>query len=1064
MRPLLLTMEAFGSYGRRTAIDFTKSRQNLFLITGDTGAGKTTIFDALVFALYGEASSGTNRKDGTELQSQFAPSGTTPFVELIFREGSGDAAPVYRVRRVPRHIRPLKKGSGLKEEKETVSLFLPDGSEYSRNQKETDQKLTEIVGLTKSQFMQVAMIAQGEFMELLRARSEEKKAIFRKLFGTGEYQEIIEELRRRMNGKSENMKRIRTECRTEAGHVRIPEEWEKREALRSVQNRLLTEEELSVTALEEFLALLKELQEEMQERKNLAAGKIAGARKKRDERRDASARGEALLRAFSQLEAAEQGLLECSGKEAAAEAGALLAARIERAFEADSSFRRIRDAAGAVAENRRKSAELEEQIPGLTAALAESSAAESRMRKEQDEALAVYTAVSGKCARGKEVFRRLAEIRARRESLIQGLSEADRSVRHTQEEESALAEEIQKNRDTAAGLPAASEERQELEKQLLALRHLKSGAERLRKTELDLERLKAAEERRQAAYGKERNSFLNSQEKWQRLSRMFWDSQAGFLAAHLSEGEPCPVCGSRQHPQPCSIPEGAEGLTREDVNAAEAAMQEQNRVMTEAAGAAKSTAERRAEKEQELRDITGQLQEQLSGVLGVLPSPFTGNTVTEALQEQEEAQTKAAGHAREQEARCREAEEAWHRAEARKEELGRKLEKQKESLQEAMRRKEALAASLAELETQREFPSEEALEAALADADRGRQNARKRYQEARTHAQAAEAEKERAQARLQQLREALPGLAAGEEERKKEYRELLERSGLSEQERQELTAAHSREEAKRLKAAAEELRNRKAGYLGAKEAARKTIGNSARPDPETLKTQLREAEEALRREEEAGEQIREILRADEAVLQALVPKQAEREETAAEYGRISRLFSQLAGRVSGSRMDIETYVQRYYLEQILRSANRRFRELSAGQFELRMVGAGEAGAGKNRGLDLLVYSTVTGKEREVRTLSGGESFLAALSLALGMADQICRSSSVIHLDMMFIDEGFGSLDDHSRAEAVRILRSMAGSERLIGIISHVTELKQEIEDQLVVTRGEDGSSVRWQLS
>ena len=195
-----------------------------------------------------------------------------------------------------------------------------------------------------------------------------------------------------------------------------------------------------------------------------------------------------------------------------------------------------------------------------------------------------------------------------------------------------------------------------------------------------------------------------------------------------------------------------------------------------------------------------------------------------------------------------------------------------------------------------------------------------------------------------------------------------------------------------------------------------------------------------------------------------MPKQAEREETAAEYGRISRLFSQLAGRVSGSRMDIETYVQRYYLEQILRSANRRFRELSAGQFELRMVGAGEAGAGKNRGLDLLVYSTVTGKEREVRTLSGGESFLAALSLALGMADQICRSSSVIHLDMMFIDEGFGSLDDHSRAEAVRILRSMAGSERLIGIISHVTELKQEIEDQLVVTRGEDGSSVRWQLS
>jgi exonuclease SbcC len=138
--------------------------------------------------------------------------------------------------------------------------------------------------------------------------------------------------------------------------------------------------------------------------------------------------------------------------------------------------------------------------------------------------------------------------------------------------------------------------------------------------------------------------------------------------------------------------------------------------------------------------------------------------------------------------------------------------------------------------------------------------------------------------------------------------------------------------------------------------------------------------------------------------------------------------------------------------------------MSAGQFELRMYDRDKAGEGKNKGLDLMVYSSVTGKEREVRTLSGGESFMAALSLALGMADQIQERSAAVNLDVMFIDEGFGSLDDHSRNQAVRVLMNMAGGSKLIGIISHVTELKQEIDNQLVVTKDDEGSHVRWQIS
>ncbi|MBR3456965.1 MAG: SMC family ATPase, partial [Selenomonadaceae bacterium] len=251
MRPLSLTMQAFGSYGKKTRIDFTQPNQNLFLIAGDTGAGKTTIFDAIVFALYGEASSGSNRKDGAELQSQFEDYGVEPLVELVFSEMAGGEEQVYTVRRVPRHIRPLKKGKGMKEEKEKISLLLPDGSEYSQNQKETDSRIEEIVGLTKGQFMQVGMIAQGEFMELLRAKSDDKKVIFRKLFHTGFFQQVVEELARRRKEKEAGIEQLQAACRKDVGRTELPEGQEAE--LAALRKRILSAGKFSIADLEAFL-------------------------------------------------------------------------------------------------------------------------------------------------------------------------------------------------------------------------------------------------------------------------------------------------------------------------------------------------------------------------------------------------------------------------------------------------------------------------------------------------------------------------------------------------------------------------------------------------------------------------------------------------------------------------------------------------------------------------------------------------------------------------------------------------------------------------------------------
>ena len=225
MRPVTLTMQAFGSYGKQTTIDFTRPVQNLFLITGDTGAGKTTIFDAIVFALYGKASSNASKKEGEDLQSQFVTADVEPFVELVFTENEGGEEKLYTVWRSPKHDRMKKRQRGdgdVTGVQEKVELTLPDGRAYPGKIKETNAKLMEIVGLTKEQFMQVAMIAQGEFMELLRADSNKKKEIFRKLFGTGVYAKVVDELDRRQKQYSEQADWIRKSIQAVSGRVQVP--------------------------------------------------------------------------------------------------------------------------------------------------------------------------------------------------------------------------------------------------------------------------------------------------------------------------------------------------------------------------------------------------------------------------------------------------------------------------------------------------------------------------------------------------------------------------------------------------------------------------------------------------------------------------------------------------------------------------------------------------------------------------------------------------------------------------------------------------------------------------
>ena len=314
-----------------------------------------------MFALYGEASSGTNKKDGTELQSQYVPLETEPFVELTFSEGKG--GDIYTVRRTPRHFRPLKRGSGVKEESGNVLLLLPDGAEYPR--KETDRKLEEIVGLTKSQFMQVAMIAQGEFMELLRAKSDEKKVIFRKAVPHGAVREDCEELARRRRDSSRDGQ---DPHRMPDGSFSCPDTGKlgRKEGIQELKKKILdSSDRLSLPDMEQFLAQLEQMVTVLKERQKEAGKRQEAANREYLKKRDDCTRGEELLRRYKELEQARKTLEECEEVREEMEERKKLIRRLTAAYGILPVYRRFAELSQRA---ERMSGDLEkgeQELPGL---------------------------------------------------------------------------------------------------------------------------------------------------------------------------------------------------------------------------------------------------------------------------------------------------------------------------------------------------------------------------------------------------------------------------------------------------------------------------------------------------------------------------------------------------------------------------------------------------------------------------------------------------------------------------------------------------------------------------
>ena len=928
MRPLRLTLSAFGPYAAQTTLDLEKlGKGGLYLITGDTGAGKTTLFDAITYALYDHSSSGI--REGSMLRCKYADDKTPTFVELEF-EVHGVR---YTVRRNPEYQRPKARGEGMTTEKADATLTYPDDRPPVTKAKDVTAAVQEIIGLDYNQFSQIVLIAQGQFTKLLNASTEERSRIFRKLFRTQRYAQLQERLQ--AEAATLNQQRTAQNAKLDSllGGLQFAPDDPDAEALRTL---------CAQTVPETALALLDALTA-----RQAAALEEAGT---------------ALQATEAQLDTVQQQL------GAAAQAQRLaqqLAARQAELAAAKPAL----DAARAEADRHAGDAV---QLDALTAQVTQAQSA-----------LAAYDALDTLCRQQTEArdAARLAAAQAhKRRTQLDSLNAA---LAAAETELAALA-------DADTRLLALQNRSAQLTQRGEALAKLE---QRL----ADCQRQAKAAHKAQESYRAAAAAQDEARARRDALERAFLDAQAGLLAESLVEGAPCPVCGSTHHPARALLPHTAP--TQTQVEAARQSAAEADRQAQNASAAAQSALAAANEAKTSLRrDAETLLPERFTAPEGTVPLTFA--LMTNVLAEEAAAlQTEQADCA----AQCRQADADCRRK--------------------------------AQLETDRQAKTRQrpALEQAAAEADRS--------------AAAQNASADALEGQIAERRAALPYPRRADAQAaldKLEADRSTLRTGMD-------TAQRKLKQAEQAVAAAEAAVE---ALTAQQTAAQKELPACSAEELTAQQTELTAARETLRsREKQLSAQL---LPNRKTAAQYRAAAEA-RQSLESRWQWVSALAATAGGTLtSKQKIKLEAYIQMNYLDRILRYANTRLMQMTAGQYELERIGAENQRS--QSGLDLGVIDHYNGTRRSVKTLSGGESFKASLALALGLSDEVQSSAGGIRLDTLFLDEGFGSLDEESLELAIRVLSGLTEGDRLVGIISHVGALKDRIDRQVVVHKARTGGS------
>lgn len=928
MRPLKLVMSAFGPYAGRTELDLEQlGTGGLYLITGDTGAGKTTIFDAITFALYGEASGSSRETD--MFRSKYADLDTPTEVELVFAYAGKE----YTVKRSPEYRRPKKRGEGFTLAKADAQLSYPDGRVISK-QKDVNRAVIDIMGIDRDQFTQIAMIAQGDFLKLLLASTEDRKKIFRRIFHTQPFQQLQDRLREMSLELKREHDEVSASLRQYIGGILCDEG----DALFvDVQSAWRGESPVS-----EIVRLLQRLIARDEESAQLRA---ADDRALKEEEERISGR---LARAQERAKAEKQH----------AELVASLSAE-ESKLEAFMAALKAAEAGG-------------EQIEGLVKQVA---AAEAELEEHV----------------------RITEKQKQLETLKNEAAKLERGIESGRKEAVELEAEISQLEKEAASLADCGSEIVKLDAEKSRMLSRKKDIEQLRSDIAELEKLQAKYEKAAAKYQERAEKATAEKALYEAKNRAYLDEQAGILAAGLKEGEACPVCGSLTHPSPAALTDDAP--TKQELDSfmekAEKAAEDMRRASVDA-GRVKG---QMGEKQEAVYRAAAELMNDGAGSdpAGDCPDADRMQQITERITENTETIENSLKELELQLSMAEQKAKRRQRLEKQlpetKEKHGKLLEKIKESeIASAQKTSEAKALDegIAGLRAKLSYKSREETERAAALLESRKKELEDALKKARDYYEGCDRK--------------IAELKAG-----------LEETAKLMQDKDEFDAD-----------AAVERRN---------EIVQKRSA---------LESELRDLHHRT-------ETNREVLRQIEKKSAAIA-------DVEKRWMMVGPLADTANGNLSGrEKIMLETYVQMAYFDRIIERANTRFMVMSGGQYELKRRREVDNNRSQS-GLSLDVVDHYNGTERSVKTLSGGESFKASLSLALGLSDEIQASAGGIQLDTMFVDEGFGSLDEESLQQAMRALNGLAEGNRLVGIISHVPELREKIDRQIIVRKDRSGGS------
>jgi len=1069
MRPVKLIMSAFGSYAGKTEIDFTEIPNGLFLITGDTGAGKTTVFDAITYALYDRTSGGT--RDGNMMRSQYAGEETSTYVEYTFLYQKKE----YKIRRNPEYLRLGKRryaDGSPRYVKETpkVELTLPDGSIFKGKKRETDQKISEIIGLDADQFTQISMIAQGEFLKLLLAESRERKKIFSRIFQTRFYYRIQEELKKQAVQLYVKLEQNLQEMKLEMARVEYPSYkkdggvWPEEVQLEKCteENELIKQWKViarqDIPDRERISVLLKEIIDQGNRWEKVCKKESSRAQTVLEDKNRLLKEAELLNQLFDSYERVLSRLEEKMPEKAKYE---FLTGRIQTGKKAG----RVLQEEKRYLEEEKRLTELEVQERSLQKELQECRKQLQELTDKQKEAgrekTEKETVLTEKKVRIQDAILQYQGMNAKKEELDKITKEIKNYLNQSetilkkkeilQNNQKEILTFLKKYEKIETCINECRNQKEHIEEQIRHYEELDHQEERKEELKEDCERAKKEADREQKNY---ENAWAEYEMKYHK----FLNEQAGILALNLEDGQPCPVCGSREHPQIAALSDEAPTQAEVELAKAERDKKEKIRdIKTEAfrkclAGyqAAQEiclTLRKNIKIKDDAEDITGiGWKEKIQSLKRTLMETEKRLKQLEEIFE-----------------RCRTLKEDQEQIADQIEKLEEKERKTSQSLTESKLMYTKLEAEYQAMEEKLPYKTMEEAEEHLREITGKLELVRNNY-ETVTRCLTEKQNKEK-QLEGQQKTVSASVVQSQEEVQKKirSYKQIIKEQGFEDEESyhsQCMTERELEEAEQWIGAYQKELQELEANRT----LLEQQLEGKERKDTEQITREIKEASgelEEIRKEymklhntNERNREIRDNLKRNFEKNSGLQKQ----------YEIVGNLSKTANGNLSGSaKLDFETYIQRQYFRQIIRAANKRLVRMTSGEFILQCRDVEKLGSQGQAGLNLDVYHMATDTVRDVKTLSGGESFMAALSMALGLSDIVQNTAGAIHLDTMFIDEGFGSLDDVSRDQAIRVLNDLADKDRLIGIISHVNELKEQIDHKLVVKKNEKGSSVSWSL-